>query len=151
MKYLGYTYDRVKKSFYVDGHERPDVVEEREKFCKTYLQELEPRCQRWVQLPEDELDGLPDLIPSQSWKIKNRGCYYWRRNVDDKKMVEFHEDDIDDIEELSDKPRRMSIRAPTGAKKLVLLGQDECVFSQFLFGSKHWVSPTGRETHPAQD
>ena len=102
LKYLGYTYDRVKKKFYVDGHERP----ERKKFCKKYLQELEPQCTRWVQLPEDELDGLPELIPSQATKIKNRGCYYWRRNVDNKKMLEFHEDDIDDIEELSNKHRK---------------------------------------------
>jgi hypothetical protein len=36
MHYLGYTYDRVKKSFYVDGHERPDVVEEREVLQVSY-------------------------------------------------------------------------------------------------------------------
>jgi hypothetical protein len=34
MHYLGYTYDRAKKSFYIDCHERPDVVEERKNFCK---------------------------------------------------------------------------------------------------------------------
>jgi hypothetical protein len=96
----------------------------RERTSARYLQELEPRCQRWVQLLEDELDGLSDLLPSTLDKIKSRGCYGWRREADNKNMVEFHEDDIDDIEELRDKPRRISIRATHGGKRLVLLGQD---------------------------
>ena len=48
MKHIGFTYDRRKKSFHVDGHERSDVVSERKTFCKTYLMELEPKCKRWI-------------------------------------------------------------------------------------------------------
>jgi hypothetical protein len=42
MRLLGFRYDARRKSFYVNGHERDDVVANRSQFCKTYLTELEP-------------------------------------------------------------------------------------------------------------
>jgi hypothetical protein len=39
MRLLGFQYDTRKKSFYVDGHERDDVVATRSTFCKRYLRE----------------------------------------------------------------------------------------------------------------
>jgi hypothetical protein len=62
MHYLGYTYDRAKKSFYVDGHERPDVVEERKNFCKISYRNWSQGAKDGFKLLEDELDALPDLI-----------------------------------------------------------------------------------------
>ena len=53
---LGFEYKDVKKDVFVDGHERPDVVEDREKFLNT-MKDLEP------YLVEFEEDGL--------MKIKN--------------------------------------------------------------------------------
>ena len=40
MKRLGMRYDTNKKTYYVDGHERTDVVQSRKEFCKRYLDEL---------------------------------------------------------------------------------------------------------------
>ena len=37
MRLLGFRYDARRKSFYVDGHERDDVVANRTQFCKTTL------------------------------------------------------------------------------------------------------------------
>jgi hypothetical protein len=42
MHLLGFKYDARKKSFYVDGHEREDVVANQQAFCETYLTKLEP-------------------------------------------------------------------------------------------------------------
>ena len=44
MRLLGFHYDTRKKSFYIDGHERQDVVANRITFCKQYLTEFEPYC-----------------------------------------------------------------------------------------------------------
>jgi hypothetical protein len=54
MQLLNFKYDVRKKSFYVDGHERDDVVENRKEFCKRYLTELEPYCRRWVQVSKED-------------------------------------------------------------------------------------------------
>ena len=58
---LGFSYDTRRKSFYVDGHEREDVVAYRVKFCTKYLTEYEPRCHRSVQLPKREAQAIEDV------------------------------------------------------------------------------------------
>jgi hypothetical protein len=40
-------------------------------------------------------------------------------------------------------PTRMSFRAPPGSRRLEIVGQDECVFSQYLVGGKSWVGAKG--------
>ena len=42
MRRLGFKYDTRKKSFYVDGHERPEQRFHRARFCEEYLTKLEP-------------------------------------------------------------------------------------------------------------
>jgi hypothetical protein len=37
---LGFSYDARKKTFFVDGHERPNAVFRRSEFCKDYLGHL---------------------------------------------------------------------------------------------------------------
>ena len=44
MRILGFKYDVRRKSFNVDGHEREDVVANRQTFCETFLTKLEPYC-----------------------------------------------------------------------------------------------------------
>jgi len=136
MKHLGFTYDRCKKSFCVDGHERDDVVAERKQFCKSCLQEHEPRCLRWMQLNQSSLsdDVQQKLNERPGFKFQRHGV----------PMVEFHVDDVEDIDELTtNAPIATSVRATNPEKKLMIVGQDECVFSQHLFGQKQWVTPAG--------
>ena len=49
------------ESFYVDGHERDDVVANRSTFYKRYLTEYEPYCNRWIQLSMDEARTIKNL------------------------------------------------------------------------------------------
>ena len=44
----------------VDGHEHPAQREHQQKCTPEYLTELEPRCQRWVQMQKSEFDQLPE-------------------------------------------------------------------------------------------
>ena len=132
---LGFSYDMRKKSVYVDGHERSDVVAYRNSFCTDYLTVYEPRCLRWVQLRKDKamrMDGV---------RVEFGYAY-----VDPEtriEMVEFHVDYCHGITGLKDEAPHMSVRAPPGSKPLMILGQDECVFTQFLLGQRTWVGPKG--------
>jgi hypothetical protein len=57
VRYIGYSYCEKRKSFYVNGHERPDVVQDRVDYCKQYLLDEEPRCLRWKCLPLAKIIG----------------------------------------------------------------------------------------------
>jgi hypothetical protein len=81
MKRLGMRYDTNKKTYYVDGHERTDVIQSRKEFCKRYLDDYE-RCLRWIQLPE-EVAKQHNLEPAF-------GHHYTM--ADNKPMVEYHEE-----------------------------------------------------------
>jgi hypothetical protein len=41
LHYLGYTHDKMKKSYYIDGHKHKEQKQHRSKFIKKYLMELE--------------------------------------------------------------------------------------------------------------
>jgi len=45
--------DSTKKSYYVNGHEKPEQVLHRANFIKTYLTEIEPRCHRWISIDQE--------------------------------------------------------------------------------------------------
>ena len=85
MHRLGFKYDTRKKSFYVDGHEREEVlIASRAAFCKCYLTEYEPFCKRWVQLPLSEAKIIKGL---------NLGFgYSFLDDVSGEERIEFHVD-----------------------------------------------------------
>jgi hypothetical protein len=135
MRDLGFSYDLRKKSYYVDGHERSDVVEYRHSFCTDYLTVYEPRCLRWVQVRKDKamtMDGVTVELG-----------YDYVDPKTGKEMVEFHIDYCHGIAGLKDEEPQMSVRALPESKPLMILGQDECVFNQFLLGQRTWVGPNG--------
>jgi hypothetical protein len=137
---LGFTYDTQRKGYYVDGHERPDVIADRKKFCEVYLTELEPRCLRWVQFSEKELGAYDKLRPEVAYQ------YY---DDEDSLNFEFHVDYcrskgvevVEGAATIDNKVATMSVRAPPQSKPIEIFGQDESVFSQFLFLPKSWVGP----------
>lgn len=84
MRLLGFKYDTRRKSFYVDGHEREDVVAHRNAFCKNYLTVLEPRCRRWIQLPLSEAATIKTLDTDFG--------HHFYDIISDETRVEFHVD-----------------------------------------------------------
>ncbi|KAI2492541.1 hypothetical protein MHU86_22023 [Fragilaria crotonensis] len=61
-------------------------------------------------------------------------------------MVEYHIDASYEFEErLQFLPfgGNLSVRKPIGSKTVIVLGQDEAIFKQFLFVTKMWVGPSG--------
>ena len=146
---LGFCYDTRKKSFYVDGHERHDVVATRSAFCKRYLTDFEPYCRRWVHVSVVEAKSTNGINVEFGFRYHNI--------VTDTEMVEFHIDywrrvttpDKKDRRE-HEKQRRVekepttSIRVSLKTRPLMIVGQDESVFAQYLLGSKTWVGPKGQ-------
>jgi hypothetical protein len=51
MRYLGYKFDITKKSYYNDGHERPERIEYRRRLIAEYFRN-ELLCYVWVQVTE---------------------------------------------------------------------------------------------------
>jgi hypothetical protein len=148
LRRLGFSYDTRKKSFFVDGHERPNVVFKRNEFCTRYLSKLEPRTHRWIQVTKETVE---------KWKrekkiLENDTRGYHYLSADNVQMVEFHVDDYDLLHDLAEEMGfgtfggNLSVRKPPDTKPLMIFGQDESVYSQFLFGNRQWVGPQGQ--HP---
>jgi hypothetical protein len=58
--------------------------------------------------------------------------------------LEFHVDDVwDFLDQMEGISSKMSVRAEAGSKPLMISGQDEAVFSQYLLGQRQWVGPKG--------
>ena len=58
MQYLGYKYCETRRGYYTDGHEREDVVKDRNKrFLKDYFL-YEIRTLRWVQVAEADAQKM---------------------------------------------------------------------------------------------
>lgn len=135
---LGFTYNTKQKGYYVDGHERSDVIASRKVFCETYLTDIEPKCLRWIHVSQHELETTHSVL--------NPEFGYRFVDADGKSQIEFHVDyctscDSEDKALLVGKNPMISIRAPLGSTPIEIFGQDESVFSQFIFPTKSWIGP----------
>jgi len=130
MKLLGFSYCDRHKTYYVDGHERDDVIKYHTDFCTRYLSTYEPHCMRWVQIPKSIASTYDEL----------KCCGYTFMGTDNVEMCEYHINDLP--KELASTCQcNMSVRAGPNSLPIMIIGQDECVFSQFLLTSKMWVGP----------
>lgn len=144
MHHLGMKYANRSKSFYVDGHERPDVIESRINFVFKYLREWEPYCHRFVRLTSEDLARI-NILESECIAIEDVET--------DTTLFEVHEDRLwhlgnDAIQaEFDAKERQQSIRREDPTKKrLIIIGQDECIFHQYLLNQKAWIGPNGEQS-----
>jgi len=58
-------------------------------------------------------------------------------------MVEFHEEYIFSLNLSFETVSSMSVRVKEGTVPLEIVGQDECVFMQYLLGGRNWVGSNG--------
>ncbi|KAI2492111.1 hypothetical protein MHU86_22447 [Fragilaria crotonensis] len=137
MKRLGFEFDDRKKSFYVDGHEREDVVANRKQFCTTYLTKLEPYCKRWIQIPINDAIGMANVDVEMGHRYFDI--------VKDTEHIEYHVDYWNRFGGGTDVINpTTSIRVSSNARPIMIIGQDESVFSQYLMGAKTWIAPNGQ-------
>jgi hypothetical protein len=62
---LGWRHTELKKGVYMDGHERPDVVEYRNNVFLPLLASLERRMVQWISDGSDLVRVDPDLMPGE--------------------------------------------------------------------------------------
>ena len=145
MKLLGYRYCERKKSYYCDSHEKPENVAYRYKYINRYL-EREFRCYRWIQLSEEKYQQMLD-----EGTVFN-GIPYEYNNEAGQKFYEFHVDDNLNFSTWRSWPDEdskrfggcLSVRMPIGTKPIIIFGQDECIFKQYIFSKKSWMGPEGQ-------
>jgi len=126
------------------GHERDDDVANRIQFCRNYLTELEPYCNRWIQVSISEAMTIKDL------DIGLGHSYF--DIVGNEQRIEFHIDYWNRIRggaaaltrRLEDVKATTSIRVSSKARPIMIVGQDESVFAQYLLGAKTWIGPKGQ-------
>lgn len=137
MKNLGFAYDSHKKTFYVDGHEKEEQRISRLEFSQKYLTKLEPYMRRWIQAEESEVDFW---ISKKYIHPRHKEAGYRYLGDDGNWMYEFHVDTCDFIYETyagRDGLYRYggfpSVRREDKSRKpLIIFGQDECIFNQYL-------------------
>ena len=143
MKRMGYKYDKNKHSYYTDGHERKDVVDDRNgRFLGKYY-DYELSTHRWIQVTEEtsnKLETLHNDFP--------KNCYHSYKN-NNINMREYHIDTHPILQNyitpvMQTYGGNLSVRKETGQRQIMLIGQDESTYHQYVFSSKQWKGPSGR-------
>lgn len=98
MRLLGWRHDTRKKTFYVDGHEKPAQKQDRQEHCEKYLTELEPRAHRWTQVTVTQARTWMDEGNLGSINVMTTGCHYKNEESNDD-MIEFHVDQHEFLQE----------------------------------------------------
>ena len=143
MHYLDFSSEKVKKSYYVDGHEKEEQVQHRSKFINTYLSEIEQFTHRWVQMTLANYQSMQSLI-CEDEQVISSGHKYWD-HVTNEWWMEFHVDDHNFVNcDVGPYGGNLSVRMPEGCKPIIIFGQDEIIFNQFSSRGRQWTGPTGQ-------
>ena len=138
----GYQYSKWKKGYYNDKHEDEPNVLYRIDFIKHY-KAYETHAYHWIQVSAAEANELIDagkVLPKDGY------CYMDSNGID---KVEFHVDSAELFHQRMNNNSHfpfggnLSVRMPPGTKLLIIFGQDECIFKQYIFRRMHWVGCNG--------
>ena len=142
MRSLGMRYCDRKKNFYVDGHERKDVVMSRWKFIRKYLCR-EIRMHRWTQITEEEAELL-----NKSNAVDISTGWHYIDSKTSKDMYEFHVDVHETFQskfENHEYGGNLSIRKDPESKIILSFGHDEAIFNMMAFTSRCWSGTHGEQ------
>jgi hypothetical protein len=150
MERLGFWYQPRKKCYYVDGHEKPEVIAYRQNFIHRYFQH-EKRMFRWIQLPLLEVESMEEVGELEKgmgkWYIGNATGQLRLTMNDTGDWVEFHIDNHPSFQKKMNSTTEfggnLSVSKPPGPKPLIGFGQDESLLKQYAFTTKAWTAPDG--------
>ena len=134
---IGFKYQPRKKSYYVDTHESPENASYRVSFIKQNFEyELKSHC--WISIPVSEAEEM-----AEKGELELELGY--RYTKDEKEYIEFHIDDHLKFQLIGDTLPYggfLSVRILPNCKPLIV-GQDKCIFKQYIFSKGVWVLPDG--------
>ena len=138
MHHLGMRYESRRKCYYVDSHEKPENVTYRKEFISRYF-DYELCSHRWVQISCFEREKMikdGELDSHLGYKYLDSNVEIWEYHVDDHLSFQ---------ERCNTLPYggNLSVRKPHNQKPTLILGQDECIFKQFVFTKGNWLLPDG--------
>ena len=143
MRLLGYKYEVRKKCYYEDNHEKPENKRYRKKFTKTHLN-VDFRMTRWLRFSIEDYKILCTDSPGFENELRSNGFRYHDLDPNDRSLptthFEFHMDDHRMFQENHSGLLAISVWWPS-AKQLICFGQDECIFHQYVYSKKAWVTP----------
>ena len=142
LKMFGFDYSEQKKCYFTDGHEREDIkLDRNERFLLDYFKK-ERYTMRWVQITElkgKELENEIENFP--------KNCYHNYKDLEmNISMREYHIDTSKILENYipnADKKYGGSKSVRYTGRPLMMIGQDESTYHQYIFSNKSWKSPSG--------
>jgi hypothetical protein len=135
MHAVGFKYETRRKHYFVDGHEKADTLAYRRIFIAEYFKK-EVNAPRWVHFTAEK----SKLLESQGLVVKNTGFHY--SDHEGISMVEYHAENFDTSPDLP-MGGNCSVRKKNDEQTVMIVGQDEAIFKQFLLNSKMWTGPNG--------
>ena len=166
MKEAGFKYQRHQKSYMVDRHEDPDVVEDRNGYVNQTLpdeiyehcwiqmtrrhylhKKLENRIQKQKLKKEASVNDIVDVERDVQKYISDQRIHEYKQNG--KEMVEIHVDDWfnynnDDEDTKQGLPfigefgGSLSVRLPKGEKPRIIFGQDKAIYRSSQLNENCW-------------
>ena len=91
---FGFKYSAAKKTYYVDGHEKPETVAHRKLYVSQYVKN-EVRCFRWIQLNIEEIEKIEKDDPTFD---RNNG-YKYHDDITQLTMYKYHVDQLNNSHE----------------------------------------------------
>jgi hypothetical protein len=143
LQLMGYKYDENRRCYYTDGHKREDVVKERNKRFLVEYFKLERRAHHWVQLTEEKANELEETLSKPPLQ---QNISYNYTTPDGVQLREYHFDTHKPGGDLNNKQfgGDLSVRLRAGECPVLLVGQDESTFHQFIFSKKQCKGPNGK-------
>lgn len=142
MNQFGFKYSPHRKTYYVNGHEKADTVEYRKGYITQYLAN-EIRSHRWIQLPISRVEALEkeflEFNRDDGFEYENNNLTFFEFHID------YHECFTSEWQTIGvpvpEFGANLSVRKKESEKQIIMIGQDKCIFKQFLFSHKHWALP----------
>ena len=148
MHVLGFRYEAKKKHFYVDTHKAPEVVKYRDEVWGPRYMERELRMHRWIRMSVEEAK-----VFIEKGEIGEGQGHRFTCNGEER--IEYHVDDHPTFLELGAAAHRfgglLSVRMPPNVLPIMLFGQDEAIFKQYLSHWKAWTAPGGLKAISPKD
>ena len=135
MVLFGFKYLAAMKTYYVDGHEKMETIVHQKQYVSQYVKN-KVQCFRWVQLTIEEIEKIEKEDPTFE---RNNG-YKYQDNQNQLTMYEYHVDQLNNSHKINNQlfGESLSVRKKDEDKPIIMMGQDKCIYKQYLQVKKQW-------------